>query len=133
MGIIGASIAVGVSHRDVEVVENAYEAGLQFDHLCKRKAELAWQVEVPRKATKGDAGLELTVRDQSGKAIPNARVSVRAFRLGTRAEQTVACVSRGNGRYAAPLRFDADGAWNAVVEVAANDDVLTFENTVSVH
>jgi len=132
MGIIGASIAVGVSHRDVEVVDNAYASGLKFDQARKRAEELGWKVELPRSFPKGDAGLELVARDRSGAALSNARVTLRTFRLGTRAVQTCDCTSRGEGRYAAPVRFDAAGLWSAQVQVSVNNDSVVFENNISV-
>lgn len=132
MGIIGASIAVGVAHRDLEVVENAYETGLKYDQVRKRSEELGWKVDLPRVLQRNDAGLDMTVRDGSGAALPNARVTLRTFRLGTRNVQTYECVSRGEGRYTAPVRFDAAGSWSAEVRVAVQDDDQLFENTISV-
>lgn len=132
MGIIGASIAVGVAKRDVEVVDNAYETGLKYDQTRKRGEQLGWKVELPRTVPRGDAGLQLTVRDRSGSALPGAQVTIRTFRLGDRKVQTCDCVNRGDGRYAAPVRFDAAGSWATEVRVAMNDDVQIFENTISV-
>jgi len=132
MGIIGASIAVGVAKRDVEVVDNAYETGLKYDQTRKRGEELGWKVELPRSFPRGDAGVELTVRDRTGAALTKARVTLRAFRLGTRDLQIRECVNRGNGTYAALVRFDSAGSWAAEARVAMNDDVQVFNNTISV-
>jgi len=132
MGIIGASIAVGVATRDVEVVDNAYEAGLKFDQVRKRTEELGWKVELPRSLSKGEGGLELTAVDRSGAALSDAQVTLRTFKLGTRAVQTYQCANRGGGRYAATVRFDSAGAWSAQVQVALKGDSVLFENTISV-
>lgn len=132
MGITGASIAVAVAKRDVVVVENAYETGLQYDQMRKRTEELGWKVDLPRSVPRSEAGLEMTVRDRANAALPNARVTLRTFRLGTRNQQTYECVSRGEGRYRAPVRFDAAGSWSAEVRVAVKDDIQVFENTISV-
>lgn len=132
MGITGASIAVAVAKRDVVVVENAYETGLHYDQARKRSEELGWNVEIPRSVSRNEAGLEVTVRDSSGTALQNVRVTLRTFRLGTRDVQTYFFKNQGEGRYAAPVLFDAAGAWSAEVRVAVNDDLQVFENTISV-
>jgi len=132
MGIIAATIAVGVSHRDVEVVENAYEAGLKYDQVRKRAEALGWSVVIPKSAPRGDAGLELVVLDKNGGALSDAQVRLRTYRLGTGKLQSCECVSRGNGRYSAPVRFDDAGIWTADVMVAVNADVQVFEKSISV-
>lgn len=132
MAIIGATLAIGMATRDVQVVENAYEEGLNYDRTRKRADELGWKVEMSRDLQQGAEGLDMTVRDRSGAGVPNARVTLRAFLQGGRELQTCDCLNEGNGRYRAPVRLNTPGSWTALVRVAVKEDIQSFENAVRV-
>lgn len=132
MAIIGASIVVGISHRDVEIVENAYEAGLRFDEQRRRFAERGWKIELPRTLQTGDRNVAIVVRDRTGAGLADARVALRMFRTGTNAVLYLECANIGGGRYSAPVRFDAQGSWSVQVRVQSNGDSDVSDHVIDV-
>ncbi len=130
--IIGASIAIGISVRDVEVEENAYEAGLKYDQTLKRKAELGWQVNVPANLKSGTVALPVDVLDGSGTVLQNAVVSVELSRTGGHQAKTYSCSNTTDGRYVAEVNLDAPGYWDAWVRVDRLKDSLRFNRRIFV-
>jgi nitrogen fixation protein FixH len=132
--IIGGSVYIGYSLRDGEVVDNAYEAGIRFDETVKKQAQLGWQVDLPRtvNAAKEDVSIvTVSVKDRVGKALKDATVSLEVNRMGSTSVRTYQC-SGGNGRYTAPVAFDAPGYWEARVHVARGEDTIRVDDTINI-
>ncbi len=130
ISIIGASIAIGISHRDIEVEDNAYEAGLHFDQACRRKAELGWQVRVPHDLKAGSAAIPVEVIDRSGAPLRDATVVLELDHRGGHEVHTYRCA--GNGPYRAEVTLEASGFWDTRVQVSREKDSIRFEDTVYV-
>ncbi len=130
MGIIGASLAVGISTRDVEIEDNAYEAGLHYDQACKRKAELGWQVHLPRTVTAGSSVIPVEVHDRTGAKIRDADVVLELDRRGSHDVRAYRCTN--NGRYEAAVKLDTPGYWDARIQVTRRNDTIRFEEAIYV-
>jgi len=132
IGIVAASVAVGIAVRDDEVEQNAYEAGLRFDATMKRQAQLGWRVELPRNIRTGSVVIPVDVLDRNGVAVRNATVNIELSRRGGHETQTYPCSTIGNGRYAADVNLKTPGYWDANVRVARQGDALHFNETIYV-
>ena len=130
MSIIGASIAIGISSRDVEVEDNAYEAGLHFDQTSRRKAELAWQVTMPRSLKTGNAVIPIDVVDRTGAMLHDAEVVLELDRRGGHEVHAYRCT--GDKRYLASVQLDTPGYWDARVQVTRGNDSVRFEDAIYV-
>jgi len=133
--IIGASVYIGYVVRDGEVVDNAYEAGLKFDEVAKRRQELGWNVELPRSLHVGkeeSAVVTVMVTDRTGSGLNDATVDIDLNRMGNRHIRTFHCVADKAGRYSVPVHFDAPGYWEARVHVARLQDALIFDDHINV-
>jgi nitrogen fixation protein FixH len=133
--IIGSSVYIGYAVRDVEVVDNAYEAGLKFDEIAKKRSELGWNVELPRtirvqKAT--SSVVTVSVTDRVGAALRGATVDLELNRMGSREVRTYRCNVGKEGRYSAPVVFNKTGYWEARVHIARSGDSLVFDEQIDV-
>lgn len=130
--IIGASVYVGFTRLDIEVEENAYEAGLQFDAARKKQNELGWRVELPRNVKAGAVVIPVDVKDAHGKAVQEAAVELQIYRMGDRKVRTYRCTSSADGRYTADVNLDRPGYWAARIRVDRRNDSLRFDDTINV-
>jgi len=130
IGIVAASVAVGIAVRDQEVEENAYEAGLHYDAALKREAALGWRVELPRNVRSGEVVIPVDVLDRNGAAIPDATVDLELSRAGGHAPRIYRCSGIGNGRYAADVKLEESGCWEATVHVARKGDTIRFNEKI---
>ncbi len=130
LSIIGASLAIGISMRDVEVEDNAYEAGLHFDQACKQQAALGWRVDLPREIKSGNPAIPIDVLDRRGGPIRDAEVVLELSRRGGHDVQAYRCT--GDGRYWADVSVTASGYWDARIRVTRQNDSLRFEDTIYV-
>jgi nitrogen fixation protein FixH len=130
--VIGASVAIGILSRDIEVEENAYEAGLHFDHVRHRQAALGWKVELPRNANRGETELVIRVLDRDNAGLGNASVELQLSRMGEHRVSTYQCVGTGNGGYRAHVGFDRAGYWDAQVLVRSKNDTLSYSDKIDV-
>jgi hypothetical protein len=126
--IVGVSIYAGVVARDVEVEDNAYEAGLRYDSVNKREAELGWRVELPRNIKSGAGILDVKVLDAKGATVTDAVVNLRLHRMGDPRVRSYRCAA-GEGRYTVAVNLDSPGYWEAMVRVDRQDDSQHFNNT----
>lgn len=132
IGIIAASVAVGIAVRDGEVEENAYEAGLRFDATMKRETELGWRVELPRSVRSGSVVIPVDVLDRNGSGVRDATVNIELGRMGGHETRTYPCSSIGIGRYVADVKLDTPGYWEANVRVAKKSDSIRFNEKIYV-
>lgn len=130
--IVGVSIYAGIAARDVEVEDNAYEAGLRYDQTRKREAELGWCVSMPRSIRTGKASIPVDVIDRASAPIRDAAVEVELSRRGGHQARTYRCSGSGDGRYKVAAKFDEPGYWDARVRVTRQGDSLRFEKTMHV-
>jgi len=126
--IVGVSIYIGIAKRDVEVEDNAYEAGLKYDAVNKRETELGWRVELPRNVKSGSGVLAVKVVDAKGAAVTGAAVNLRLHRMGDSRVQSYRCAA-SEGRYTVAVNLDSPGYWEAMVRVDRQDDSQHFNNT----
>lgn len=126
--IVGVSIYIGIVKRDVEIEDNAYEAGLKYDSVNKRQAELGWRVELPRNVKSGSGVLAVKVVDAKGAAVTGAVVNLRLHRMGDPRVRSYSCAA-GDGRYTVAVNLDSPGYWEAMVRVDRRDDSQHFNNT----
>jgi len=131
MLIVGASIYIGISLRDVEVEENAYEAGLKYEAVNKREAELGWRVELPRSVKSGVEVMTVKVVDSNGAPVTGAVVQLRLHRMGDHRMQSYQCAN-GEGHYTAAVNLDSPGYWEAMVRVDRQNDSQQFNNRIYV-
>jgi nitrogen fixation protein FixH len=130
--ITGASIYVGIGKRDVEVEENAYDAGLRYDEMIKKKEALGWKIEVPKTLKVGDQRLDVGLFDSNGRGIPDATVELRLYRRGGNSIRKYRCTVRGSGHYSAMIQLDTPGYWDVREEVERAGDSVRFDNTIYV-
>ena len=133
--IIGASVYIGYAVRDREVVDNAYEAGLKFDEVAKKKEELGWKVELPRVLHVGageSAVVMVVITDRAGAGLANATVDIDLNRMGNRQVRTFHCTADKAGRYSVPVHFEAPGYWDVRVHVARLQDSLVFDDQINI-
>jgi len=129
--IVGVSIYIGIAKRDVEVEDNAYEAGLKYEAVTKRKTELGWRVELPRSVKSGAGELAVKVLDAKGDSVTGATVQLRIHRLGDPRVRSYQC-SNSEGRYTTAVNLDSPGYWEAMVQVDHQNDTQHFNNTIYV-
>lgn len=126
--IVGVSIYIGIAKRDVEVEDNAYEAGLKYDAVNKREAELGWRVELPRSIKSGAGVLAVKVVDGNGTPVTGAAVNLQLHRMGDHQVKSYQCAS-SEGRYTAAVNLISPGYWEAMVRVDHQNDSQHFNNT----
>ncbi len=131
LGIISASIYIGYSVRDVDVVDNAYEAGLKFDVSRHEKERLGWRVKVPVSLATDKHMLTIELTDNKGIGIPDAEVSLAMNRMGDRPVTTYQCRTEGNGRYRAPV-VEAPGYYEVQVQARRGTDSVTFDESLDI-
>lgn len=132
LSIIGASIYVGIQKRDVEVEDNAYNAGLKYDETMKMKERLGWTIELPKTMTSGAAQLRMRLLDGKGAGIEGATVELFINKRGEHTVYKSKCVGSGNGLYTAAVRLNTPGCWEVRAEAARSGDTLRFDNTIYV-
>ncbi|MGD0280813.1 MAG: FixH family protein [Dissulfurispiraceae bacterium] len=130
--IIGASIYIGIQKRDVVVEENPYDAGIEYEHALKIKAELGWQVKFPEALMKGERQLVVTVNDKNGKAIKDASIKLQLNRLGYPELQEYKLSGNGNGQYTAMVKLDAAGYWDVSAYVENARDSVRYDDRIYV-
>lgn len=128
--IIGASVYIGYERRDVVVEDNPYDAGIEFEHSLKRKAELGWQVKFPYALKKGADQLVVTVSDKDGKDIDNASIKLLVNRLGYPEVTEYKLSGNGHGQYTAMVKLDAAGYWDVSAYVERAHDSVRFDQRI---
>lgn len=134
IGLIALSIAVGVAHRDVVVVDDPYEVGLKFDEKLKRYAELGWQVKAPLSVSKNSNNFIVTVSGRDGMAVEGVDVELLVRRFGSPHIYRYKAVDIGGGKYQAAVVFNSTGHWEVNANITClNGNTFTFDNRVYVH
>jgi len=127
MIIVSVSIYIGIAKRDVEVEDNAYEAGLKYDAVNRREAELGWRVELPQRVKSGSGVMAVKVVDAKGAMVTGAAVNLRLHRMGDHQVQSYRCAT-GEGQYTVAVNLDSPGYWEAMVRVDRQNDSQQFNN-----
>lgn len=130
--IIALSIIVGISHRDVVVEDDPYEAGLRFDRTLKKHMELGWKLQIPPSAREGNNSLVATILDKDGRAIDGADVELLVNRMGSPRIDRYKALNIGNGKYQASVVFNDTGYWEVKARVFVASDTISFDNKIYV-
>ena len=108
--------------------QSSYKAGLQFEHeiaVAERQDALHWKVEgkLTREA-KGEAALDVTVRDAGGAPIGDLTADARlAHPADERLDRTIAIRPVGAGIFHGQATAQA-GQWDLIVDFYRNDKRL---------
>jgi len=100
--------------------QSSYKAGLQFEHEAARaraQDDLHWRVEghVARNGA-GDAALDVSVRDSSGKPVPGITAEARlAHPADERLDHDIVLTSAGLGAFHGDAQAQA-GRWDLIVD-----------------
>jgi len=132
LGVIGSTIYIGISKRDVVVEEEPYEAGLMFDDTLRKEAELGWKVEFPHTFKIGDRKIEFKVFDKDNQSIKDASVELNLNRLGTAVVKKYKCTNTKDGQYTVNVNLNAIGYWDMRIKIKYLNNLMTFDDRIYV-
>jgi nitrogen fixation protein FixH len=102
---------------------NAYEQGLAYNRVLDQaaaQARLGWRAEMGWR----DGAAELRLYDRDGRPVDGLSVAARFARpVQEGFDRSVALVSAGPGRYAAPVDLPLSGQWEMTIEAKGADAV----------
>ena len=127
--VVGA-VVVGNIYRDDEVVDNAYEKGLNWDKERNRMRELGWSVQASSIVIKDKrAQLVLAMKDRDGAALtlPLESIRVSASRPAGGIANIPCTISRtDNAHIKALCELGAYGKWDFIIDVVTNSGTVRF-------
>jgi len=132
LGIVAASVWIGVEKRDVQVEENPYDAGLQYDERLRRYAELGWKIEIPKEIRAGERWLAVGLFDRDGRPMKDAKMECLIATHGKADLMRTTCTHRGEGFYQCAVKPAASGYLNVRVNASRANDTMRFDNIVIV-
>ena len=123
------TIIVGTSSFEGIVVEKPYEAGLAWDAMNKRKAQLGWTVSLGKAPFRtGRNELQVAVFDRNNTLLADADVIVTLSRPSTRAyDKQYRTVRQTDGSYQAAVDIPLYGNWDVHIDVVRNKDRAGFK------
>ncbi len=132
LGIVAASVWMGVEKRDVQVEENPYDAGLQYDEKLKKYEELGWKIEIPKEIRSGERWLAVGLFDKYGRPLKDAQMECLISTHGRPDQARTSCTHRGEGFYQCAVKPGASGYLNVRVTADRASDTMRFDNIVIV-
>jgi nitrogen fixation protein FixH len=131
---VAGSVVVGIKSFDGTVTEHPYEAGIIWDDIMRREAELGWTVHVGKGPYfTGHGKILIDVRDKDGGPLKNAALLVMAGRAETSAyDQYADTVKIRDGLFKINVTFPLYGYWIITIEVTQGDDTLSFKKRIFV-
>lgn len=131
---VAGSVFVGIKSFDGTVTENPYEAGLVWDDIMSKEAELGWTVHIGKGPYFTGAGkILIDVRDKDGGPLQNAALLVMAGRAETSAyDQYADTVKIRDGLYRVNVTFPLYGYWIITIDVTKDDNTVSFKKRIFV-
>ncbi len=136
LGSVAAVIWIGASVGETAVSDASHEHGLRFNRERALAAPVGLRAAFePASLAPGGAALEFTLRDKAGAPVAGAAVEVALHRpaAGGAPGRHAPARDLGEGRYRAPLGFDAPGFWDVRLDVARGDLKVGLVQQVQVH
>jgi len=131
LGIVGASIWIGISLREETVVEHPYDEGLKYDAIQKKYADLGWKVVPPPSLNKRQQ-LDVWVYDKNGAPLEGATVDFVINRITSPDAKRYRAVQTERGRYGVQVDFSSPGYWELKVNVTRGNDTLSFDSKMHI-
>jgi nitrogen fixation protein FixH len=131
---VAGSVVVGMKSFDGTVTEHPYEAGLVWDDILRKEAELGWAVDISKGPYfTGHSEIIIDVQDNDGSPLQNAALLVMAGRVETSAyDQYSDTVKIREGLYRVKVTFPIYGYWVITIEVTQGDNTLSFKKRIFV-
>jgi nitrogen fixation protein FixH len=134
LAAIAGPIIFGIKSFDGTVTENAYEKGLVWDDLQKKKTGLGWNVQIGGgKLRTGDNDMIIYTNDRDGSPLSGSSISVMIARPGiSRYDRDVDSVKLKEGIYRVKVNFPVYGYWDVIIEVTNENNNLSFTKRIYV-
>jgi nitrogen fixation protein FixH len=129
--IIAASVLMGISKREVTVVDHPYEDGLKYDATQKKYSDMGWKVVVPP-SLKKDGKLDVCVYDRNGSPLDVTAVEFSVNRIDSPEVVKYRAVRADHGRYGAAVDFSSKGLWEIKVNLTQGGDTLSYDSRINI-
>jgi nitrogen fixation protein FixH len=133
--VVGATIGtIMVGRRTFEgvVVDKPYEAGLMWDQVRLKTANLGWTVSLPDTAFKmGNNDVLISVFDKNKRPLADAVVCIALSRPSTSAyDRTFQARREQDGRYRVSIDLPEFGYWDLRIDVTSNKQQGSYMNRI---
>ena len=129
--LIGTCLWMGISMREVTVVEHPYDEGLRYDEIQKKYAELGWKVATPPSLGK-NGQLYVNVSDKNGAPLDNAAVEFAINRIDSPDIKKYRAAWAERGTYGTHVDCTSKGCWELKVNVTAGKDTLSYDSKIHI-
>ena len=131
LAIIAASLLMGIKTREATVVEHPFEAGLKYDSMQKKYAELGWKVEIPPSLGK-DGFLSISIHDSKNAPVDDVSVEFVLNRFGSPDIKKYRAKHTDRGVYGTHVVCPLNGYWALKVNVTLGNDTLSYESKIRI-
>ena len=132
LAAVAGPIIVGIKSFDGTVTENAYEKGLVWDDVQKKKTDLGWNVHIREDTFRtGDHELLISVQDKNGKPLAGSAIAVMIGRPGSSEyDKQADAEEQEEGLYMVKTDFPVYGYWDIQINVTHDNETLLFTRRI---